>query len=121
MAALVMARTNHDAGDASAAASQLQWAVDHARDEETAALARLRLAALRLDEKKYDEALKLLDAKHSEALAPLYADLRGDVLVAQGKTAEARAAYKTALEKSAPSGNYRNLVQIKLDALGPGK
>lgn len=121
MAALVMAKTNHDAGDAAAAATQLQWAIDHARDEETSALARLRLAAIRLDEKKYDDALKLLQTGHPDALVPLYADLRGDVLVAQGKPADARTAYKTALEKSAPGSNYRNLVQIKLDALGPGK
>lgn len=121
MAALVMARTNYDSGDSATAAAQLQWAIDKAGDDETVAVARLRLAAIRLDEKKFDEALKLLEAKHSESLAPLYADLRGDVLVAQGKLDEARAAYKTALEKSAPASNSRNLVQIKLDALGQGK
>lgn len=121
MAALIMARTNHESGDPAAAATQLQWVIEHADDQETAAFARLRLAGLRLDEKKYDEALKLLDAKHGEALVPLYADLRGDVLVAQGKVTEARAAYQQAIEKSEPGSNYRNVVQIKLDALGPGK
>lgn len=121
MAALVMARTNYDSGDAATAAEQLQWAIDKAADDELVAVARLRLAAIRLDEKKFDEALKLLDAKHGESLVPLYADLRGDVLVAQGKPDEARAAYKVALEKSAAASNYRNLVQIKFDALGQGK
>jgi hypothetical protein len=71
-----------------------------AKDDETAALARLRLAGIRLDEKKYDEALALLEAKHAEAFVPLYADLRGDILAAQGKPAEARAATNFALEKS---------------------
>ncbi|HWH46478.1 MAG TPA: tetratricopeptide repeat protein [Burkholderiales bacterium] len=121
MAALLLAKTNHENGDAAAAAKRLQWAIDKARDEETEALARLRLAGIRLDEKKYDEALALLDAKHPAAFAPLYADLRGDVLTAQGKPAEARAAYKLALEKSPSNGNYRNVVQIKLDALGSAK
>jgi len=121
MAALLLARTNYDNGDAAAAATRLQWAIDKAKDDEIAALARLRLAGIRLDEKKYDEALALLEAKHAEAFAPLYADLRGDVLAAQGKPAEARAAYKIALEKSLPNSNYRNVVQIKLDALGPAK
>jgi predicted negative regulator of RcsB-dependent stress response len=121
MAALVMARTNYESGDAAAAATQLQWAIEQAGDDETAALARLRLAGIRLDEKKFDEALKLLDGKHGESLVSLYADLRGDVFVAQGKKEEARAAYKVALEKSAPNSSYRNLVQIKLDALGQGK
>jgi predicted negative regulator of RcsB-dependent stress response len=111
----------YESGDPAAAAGQLQWVIDNADDQETAAFARLRLAGLRLDEKKYDEALKLLDTKHGEALVPLFADLRGDVLVAQGKVAEARAAYQQAIEKSEPGSNYRNVVQIKLDALGPGK
>lgn len=121
MAALILAKTNHDNGDAAAAATRLQWAIGKAKDEETAALARLRLAGIRLDEKKYDEALALLEAKHPDAFAALYADLRGDVLTAQGKPAEARAAYKLALEKSLPNSNYRNVVQIKLDALGSAK
>ena len=121
MAALLLAKTSHDNGDPAAAATRLLWAIDKARDDETAALARLRLAGIRLDEKKHDEALALLDAKHSQAFAPLYADLRGDVLSAQGKPAEARAAYKRALEKGLPNSNYRNVVQIKLDALGPAK
>lgn len=121
MAALLLARTNYDNGDAAAAAARLQWAIDKAKDDEIAALARLRLAGIRLDEKKHDEALALLEAKHAEAFVPLYADLRGDILAAQGKPAEARAAYKIALEKSLPNSNYRNVVQIKLDALGPAK
>ena len=121
MAALLLAKTSYDNGDPAAAVTRLLWAIDKARDDETAALTRLRLAGIRLDEKKYDEALALLDAKHSQAFAPLYSDLRGDVLAAQGKPAEARAAYKQALEKSLPNSNYRNVVQIKLDALGPAK
>ncbi len=63
------------------------------------ATARLRLAGVLLDEKKYDEALKLLDTEHPEAFNGLFADLKGDTYVAQGKTAEAKAAYKQALEK----------------------
>lgn len=121
MAALILAKTNYDNGDAASAASQLQWVIDNAKDEDTAALARLRLAGIRLDSTKFDEALALLDAKHSPALAALYADLRGDVLLAQGRVAEARSAYRIALDKSLPNGNYRNVVQIKLDALGPAK
>ena len=120
-AALLLAKTNYENGDPAAAAVHLQWAIEKARDAETAELARLRLASIRLGEKKYDEALKLLEDKHSAALETLYADLRGDVMVAQGKTAEARAAYKMAIEKSLPNSSYRSVVQIKLDALGGDK
>ena len=48
----------------------------------------------------------------------LYADLRGDVLAAAGRDAEARTAYQTALAKLDPKSPYRNYVQVKLDALG---
>jgi len=119
--ALLLAKTNYESGDAAAAAEQLQWAIDKSKDAETAELARLRLASIRLDEKKYEEALKLLETRHSAAMETLYADLRGDVMVAQGKPAEARAAYKMAIEKSLPNSAYRSVVQIKLDALGGGK
>ena len=47
--------------------------------------------------------------------------LRGDVLAAAGKPAEARAAYQLALEKSEPNSSYRRLIEIKLDALGEAK
>lgn len=119
--ALLLAKTNYENADSAGAAEQLQWAIDKAKDEETAELARLRLASIRLDEKKYDEALRLLETRHSAAIESLYADLRGDVMVAQGKSAEARAAYKIALEKSSPNSSYRNVVQIKLDALAGDK
>ena len=121
MAALSLARTSYENGDPAAAASQLQWAIENAKDDETSDLARLRLAGIRLDEKKYDDALKLLEAGHGAAMEALYADLRGDVMVAQGRSDEARAAYKLALEKSSSNSSYRNVVQIKLDALGAAK
>ena len=120
-AALLLAKANYENGDAAAAAGQLQWAIDKAKDDETAEVARLRLASIWLDEKKYEEALKLLETKHSTAMETLYADLRGDVMLAQGKSAEARAAYKMAIEKSLPNSSYRSVVQIKLDALGGAK
>lgn len=120
-AALLLAKVNYENGDAAAASGQLQWAIEKAKDGETAEVARLRLASIRIDEKKYEEALKLLETKHSMAMETLYADLRGDVMLAQGKSAEARAAYKMAIEKSLPNSSYRSVVQIKLDALGGAK
>ena len=118
MAALVVAKAERDAGDLNAAASQLEWAAQNAASEEARMLSRLRLAGVLLDQEKYEEALKLLDEKVTEAFVALYSDLRGDVLVEQGKMAEARAAYQQALDKSVESGGWRNVVQIKTDALG---
>lgn len=117
-AALVAAKAAFDAGKPDEAADWLAWAADNARDPQTGALAALRLSGVRLDQKKYPEALQALDRAHPEPFAALFADARGDVLVAQGKPDEARKAYQAALDKLPKSSTYRNMVEIKRDALG---
>jgi predicted negative regulator of RcsB-dependent stress response len=121
LAALAAAKASVTTGEIEDAKKNLQWAVDHAKDEDLRDLARLRLAGVLLDEKKYDDALKVLSVKSGESYAVLYSDLRGDVLAAAGKPAEARAAYQLALDKSDPNSSYRQLIEIKLDALGEAK
>jgi predicted negative regulator of RcsB-dependent stress response len=116
--ALLYAKLLYDAGDKAGAKTELQWVIDHASEDELKSIARYRIAQVQLDDKQYDEALKTLDAKTDEAFAPLYADLRGDVLAAAGKNADARAAYQSALAKLDAKSGYRGYVQAKLDALG---
>ncbi|MGA8862218.1 MAG: tetratricopeptide repeat protein [Gallionella sp.] len=120
-AELLAARVNDLSNDRARAETQLQWVIDNAREDTLKDVARLRLAALMLDDKHFSEALALLDTKHPESFDGLYADLKGDVLSAQGKTDEARSSYKLAYEKIDPQSVYRNLIQMKLDALGPAK
>lgn len=117
-AALLAAQVNIHIQDLARAKSQLQWVMDHAAESGLQNVARLKLASVLLDEKNYADALKLLDATTAEAYSGLYADLKGDVLSAQGKVEEARAAYKQALDKTEAQSKYRNLIQMKLDALG---
>lgn len=117
-AALSAARSNYENGDGKSAKAQLQWVMEHAKSDEVKDAARLQMAGVLLDEKSHDEALKLLESKHGAGFDGLYADLRGDVLLASGKSDEARAAYQLALEKMDPAGGYRGLVQLKLDGLG---
>jgi predicted negative regulator of RcsB-dependent stress response len=119
MAALVAARFHFDRNDLKAARAQLEWVIERSPAEDFKDLARLRLAAILLDEKAYDEALQLLDAKHAPAYDSQYAALRGDVLVAKNQPAEARAAYQLALEKAAKDqGAFRESVRMRLEALG---
>jgi predicted negative regulator of RcsB-dependent stress response len=119
MGALVAARFHFDRNDLKAAKTQLQWVVDKSPAEDFRDVARLRLAAILLDEKAHDEALKLLEAKHGAAYESQYAALRGDVLVAKNQPAEARAAYKLALEKAIKEqGAFRETVRMRLEALG---
>ena len=67
----------------------------------------------------YDDALKVLDAKHGDAFVAQFAAMKGDVLAAKAQTAEAKAAYRLALEKADKSSEaFRAGVQLRLDALG---
>ena len=119
MGALAAARFHFDRNDPKSAKAQLQWVIDSSPYEDFRDLARLRLAAVLLDEKQYDQALKLLEAPHAAAYDAHYAALRGDVLVANKQPAEARAAYQLALEKSGrQEGAFRDSVRMRLEALG---
>ena len=120
-AALISARASFEGGDVQNAKSRLQWTLDNTKEDELKDLVRLRLAGLLLDERKYDDALRLLDTKHGESFGGLYGDLKGDVLTAAGKVTEARAAYQMALDKMGKKGTYHNIVQMKLDALAEAK
>ena len=117
-AALLYAKMLYDSGDKTGARAQLQWVVDHSSEDELKTIARFRLAQAMLDEKQYDDALKILDVKTDDAFTALFADLKGDVLIAAGKNAEAKAAYEIALAKIDPKSPYRAFVQVKFDALG---
>ena len=117
-AALLLARLNVGAKDLKSAQAQLEWAAANSKEPALRDLARLRLAGVQLDQKQYDAALKTLSATHSDAFAFRFHDLKGDVLLAQAKPAEARAAYQAAFGKMAEDNPYRNIVELKLDALG---
>jgi predicted negative regulator of RcsB-dependent stress response len=117
-AALLAARVYNDKDRKADAKAQLVWVIDQSSDEGYQTLARLRLAALLVDDKAYDEARKQLTAKAPEAFAPLMADRLGDLAMLQAQPAEAVQHYKTAWKGFEPNAEYRRLVAVKLAALG---
>ncbi|MDE2440741.1 MAG: tetratricopeptide repeat protein [Betaproteobacteria bacterium] len=118
LGAMLAAKQSFDAGDLKTAKTQLAWVAENGKNE-IRDLARLRLAAVQLDEQAYDEALKQLESSHAAAFDPRFLELKGDILTAQGKKADARAAYKAALDKFADKPLAgRELLQQKLDSLG---
>ncbi len=116
-AGLIAARVQHDKGQADAAKASLGWVAEQASEEEYRAVARLRLAGLLLDAKDHAGALKALEGINAKDFAGLAADRRGDVLLAQGKADEARAAYQAAYKAMDEKIDYRRLVEVKLTAL----
>ncbi|MBI5658293.1 MAG: tetratricopeptide repeat protein [Nitrosomonadales bacterium] len=120
-ALLLAAQVNIQTGDPARARTQLQWVIKHADEEGLKNVARLNLAGVLLDEKNFAGAQELIEAPHPESFDGLYADLKGDVLSAQGKKEEARAAYRKALEKTDVKNTYHSLIRMKLEALGDKK
>jgi predicted negative regulator of RcsB-dependent stress response len=118
MAALKAAKAMFDNKDVPGAKAQLAWAAEKSRDQGYRVIAKVRLAGLLLDEKKYDEALVQLTVPAEPKLAALVQDRRGDVFAAQGKRDEAKAAYLEAYKVMEEADPARNLVQQKLEALG---
>ncbi|TFW13945.1 YfgM family protein [Duganella callida] len=117
MGALVAAKSAFEANDLKSAKAQLQWAVDHGADE-FKAVAKIRLAGVLLDEKAYDEALKVLNGDVPASFAGAVADRKGDILFAQNKLTEARTAYKAALDATDKNNPGRKLIELKLEAAG---
>jgi predicted negative regulator of RcsB-dependent stress response len=117
-AGLAAARLHHEKGEADAARAALEWVAEHAVEDEYKTVARLRLAGLLLDQKKHDEALEVLDAATAQPFEALVADRRGDVLIAQGKPDDAKAAYLKAWQGMDAGNEYRRVVEAKLVALG---
>ena len=116
-AQLVAAKARFEAQDLAGARTRLEWVMQNGVDEHRG-IARMRLAAVLLEEKKYADALKVLDDNKDEAFVALVADLRGDIMLAQGRMDEARAAYKTATEKAEPRNPVKQIAETKLNALG---
>jgi predicted negative regulator of RcsB-dependent stress response len=94
-------------------------------------LARLRAAAVLLDDKAYEQALARLDGASSPAFAARFPEMRGDILAAQGKKTDAASAYRTALTRldelksgaglewrDETNAVFRVLIEQKIDALG---
>ena len=104
-AGLLVAKMAHEAGKADSSRAILVWLVENASDKGYSSVARLRLSALLIQVKSFDDALKLLNSGISGEFLALADDRRGDIYILQGKKVEAKT-------------EYRRLVGVKLSALG---
>jgi predicted negative regulator of RcsB-dependent stress response len=121
LAALVSANVQFEHGEAKNARAELEWVADKGNDPALRELARLRLATVLFQQGELDAALARLATPPAAPLAARFDDLRGDILAAQGKPAEAKRAYQAALDTLAQGAGgdeaLRHVVRVKLDAL----
>jgi predicted negative regulator of RcsB-dependent stress response len=117
-AALLAARAYHDKGNIDASRAALEWVATESSDTGYQAIARLRLAALFMETKAYDEALQQLSGTFPKEFVALASDRRGDVLLAQGKAGEAKTEYQRAFKELDERAEYRQIIEVKLNALG---
>ena len=112
LAALRLARSQVDAGQADAAIATLQGV--SAEDPALARVVQLRLARLLVHAGKAEDALALL----ADATQPASLELRGDAQAALGRRDAARDAYAQALAALEDDAPQRQLLEIKLVAVG---
>ncbi len=117
-AALLDARMNYGAGKLDATTSALQWLVDSHAEAAYKDVARLRLAGVQIEAKKYDEAIKLLTGNISKPFTSLAADRMGDAYALQNKLPEAKVQYLKAYAGLDERDDYRKMVEVKLARMG---
>lgn len=116
-AALRMAAAAVEAGQFDEASTRLAWVTQNSSDDGLRQLAKLRQARVLWAQQKFDDALKLLDGD-AGVYAPLYSELRGDILLAKGDRPGAHQAYTKALESAGEDDRaVRESLRIKLDDL----
>lgn len=116
--ALLVARAEVEAGALDEAEARLAWAVANSRDAELALVARVRLARIQIALDKAEVALATLGAVPAGPFAPAFDEVRGDALVALGRSDEARAAYRSALAGAEDGRVDRDALELKLHDLG---
>jgi len=119
---LALARAYVGEGKLDDAARRLRVVYESSRDPQLRIVAQTRLARVLVEQKKFDEALKLLDVGSAGSFAPVFHDVRGDVYAAKNDVAQARQEYQAALAANTSGAPIidAKYVQLKLDALASG-
>jgi len=123
LAVLNLARQDLKQGDIEASHARLEWVIEQNHSvPELTHVARLRKAKLFLAQHKIAEAKKLLaNVTTQPDFAAAYAELKGDIAVAEKQIEVAHQAYTQALASEDLAPKYRDWLQLKLDDLGASK
>ena len=116
---LVMAKLAYDKQDYAAAEKALQKVENSKVDDKgLVQVIKLRLAYAQLTQKKYDAALKTLDAVTEPAFKATADEARGDIYVAKNDIENAKKVYQSAWDALIERKEERQILQIKLESVG---
>jgi predicted negative regulator of RcsB-dependent stress response len=118
LAALMLARQAIYKGQLDVAEEKLMWITKHGRNKSLRQLARIRAARVLLAENKPEQGLDLLQQRiDDDAFTASAQEAMGDILLALGKSDDARKAYNEALNALPGIETMQPLLQMKLDNL----
>ena len=116
---LVMAKLAYDKEDYAAAEKALQKVENSKVDDKgLVQVVKLRLAYAQLAQKKYDVALKTLEAVTEPAFKATADEARGDIYVAKNDIENAKKVYQSAWDALIERKEERQILQIKLESVG---
>ncbi len=115
LAQLLLARNAVDNKDTKLALTQLQWVIEHSKQQPLVAIARVRTARIELANKQYKQALATLAKINAKSFSAVKAQVQGDVYTAQGKTVKAKAAYALALKDIDERATIKPVLEMKFD------
>ena len=119
MAALSMARARLEVNQPELAIGLYEFVVENGYPKAMKIVARERLARVLLDQGQAEQALQMLDgADDTSGFEARFAEVRGDILFAQGRTQEAIAAYQESLEALEAGAGDRAKLVMKLESMG---
>jgi len=119
MGALAMAKARLEAKQPNLAISQYEFVMENGYPRALAIVARERLARVLLDQGQADRALSVLDAAPDiSGFEAQFAEVRGDIHFAQGRTEQAQAAYVEALGLLEAGVGDRGKLLMKLESMG---
>ena len=116
---LLMAKLAYDKADYANAEKALKK-VENSKVDDAGLVqfVKLRLAYAQLAQKKFDEALKTLEAVKEPAFQATADEARGDVYVAKNDIENAKKVYQSAWDALVERQEERQILQIKLESVG---
>jgi predicted negative regulator of RcsB-dependent stress response len=118
LASFNLAKQAVDKGEFDEALKQLEWIGSNSSVKEFTLVAKVRGARILMNQKKYDDALKMLEVKDSDGYAPLVEELKGDIYSAKKLPQDAKTAYMAAYDALKSKEMDNPLLRFKLQELG---